>query len=245
MTSSIDKLESGYGSVSRPDSLPYRVKTQILDMVRAGQLKPGDRLLPERDLAVEMGVSRNVVREALRSLVDANVLVSRQGLGVFVASLDINSLIEPLDAVLSLENVALRSLAKARLVIEPGIAALAATNVTDADLDGLKALLDESHAVAEDDAGRFLEADIALHAEILRIADNPFLTRIMLSLSRLARTSREITNSVPLMRHTSVADHERIVAALRTRDPHGAREAMQTHLENVAQNFTSEDGRDD
>ena len=117
-----------YEQIARREGLPNRVKSQLLTMISAGQLSPGDRLAPERELAVEMGVSRNVVREALRTLVDANVLEARQGAGVFVASLDMESLIEPLELVLSLEGATLQSLAQARLVIEPGIAALAAVH---------------------------------------------------------------------------------------------------------------------
>ena len=65
-------------------------------MIAAGALTPGDRLAPERALASEMGVSRNVVREAIRSLVDSNVLETRQGAGVFVRTLDVEELIQPL-----------------------------------------------------------------------------------------------------------------------------------------------------
>ena len=84
--------------ITRTDGLPNKVRSQLLQMIAAGQLAPGDRLKPERELASELEVSRNVVREAIRSLVDANVLESRQGAGVFVASLHVESLIEPLGA---------------------------------------------------------------------------------------------------------------------------------------------------
>ncbi len=229
-----------YEQVSRPAALPDRVKKMLLTMISSGQLAPGDRLPAERDLASDLGVSRNVVREALRSLVDANVLQARQGAGVFVASLDVESLIEPLDFVFSLERAALHSLVVARLVIEPGIAALAATRVTDEDLAELDALLERSRDDEAHDTAHFLETDVEIHGRIVRIADNPFLTRIMESLGRLSRTSRQYTNPVAPMRHMAHEDHERIVAALHTRDPDAAYEAMRRHIQHVADTLTDQ-----
>lgn len=220
-----------YEQVPRRAGLANTVKVQLLAMISAGQLAPGDRLPPERELAMELGVSRNVVREALRSLMDSNILQARQGAGVFVTALDVESLMEPLEFVFSLERAALQSLVAARLVIEPGIAALAATHATDEDLRAVDALVEHS---GRDDPSQLLEHDIELHGRIVRMAGNPFLTRIMESLGHLTRSSRDFTNSVPRMRRAAQADHERIVAALCARDPEAARAAMHEHLEHVA-----------
>jgi GntR family transcriptional regulator, transcriptional repressor for pyruvate dehydrogenase complex len=229
-----------YEQIARREGLPNRVKSQLLKMISAGQLTPGDRLPPERELAVEMGVSRNVVREALRSLVDANVLQARQGAGVFVASLDMQSLMEPLELVLSLERASLHSLAQARLVIEPGIAALAAVHGSDDDISTLEALVAEGSTGGADDSTRLREIDVELHALIVRMAGNPFLIRIMESVGRLARSSRDFTNSFPRMRESAQVDHEHIVAALRARDAEAAREAMRLHLDHVARTLADE-----
>lgn len=229
-----------YEQVARREGLPNRVKSQLLKMISAGELTPGDRLAPERELAGEMGVSRNVVREALRSLVDANVLQARQGAGVFVASLDMESLMEPLELVLSLERASLHSLAQARLVIEPGIAALAAIHGTEDDIEALKVLVAEGSTRGVSDSTRLLEIDVELHALIVRMAGNPFLIRIMESVGRLARSSRDFTNSFPRMRRSAQADHERIVAALQARDPEAARVAMHDHLDHVARTLADE-----
>ena len=152
--------------ITRTDGLPNKVRSQLLQMIAAGQLAPGDRLKPERELASELEVSRNVVREAIRSLVDANVLESRQGAGVFVASLHVESLIEPLELVLALEKATLHSLAQARLAIEPGIAALAAQHASDEDLAALEALIEESGASAPEDSEGLRAIDIELHARV-------------------------------------------------------------------------------
>src|SRR4051794_19483772 len=229
-----------YEQITRRERLPNAVKSQLLRMISAGELTPGDRLAPERELAVEMGVSRNVVREAIRSLVDANVLQARQGAGVFVASLDMESLMEPLELVLSLERATLQNLAQARLVIEPGIAALAAVHGSEEDIEALEELVTEGFERGAHDSERHLEIDVELHTRITRMAGNPFLIRIMESVSRLARSSREFTNSFPRMREAAVQDHAQIVAALRARHPEAAREAMRHHLDHVARTLADE-----
>ena len=230
----------GYEKIARNAGLPNRVRSQLLQMIAAGNLTPGDRLPPERELAAEMGVSRNVVREAIRSLVDSNVLESRQGAGVFVASLHVESLIEPLEVVLALERSTLHSLAQARLVIEPGIAALAAEHGSEQAIRELEALLEEEREKGPEDSARTMELDVELHGRLVRMTDNPFLVRIMESIGRLARSSREFTNRLPQMREMAQADHERIVAAIRARDADGARAAMREHLEHVAQTLAEE-----
>jgi GntR family transcriptional repressor for pyruvate dehydrogenase complex len=222
-----------YQPIARREGLPDRVKAQLLHMISAGELGPGDRLAPERELASEMGVSRNVVREAIRSLVDSNVLEARQGAGVFVGSLRMESLVEPLGMVLSLESATLQSLSQARLAIEPGVAALAAEHGSDEDLHALEELMEEGARAMSEDSQRFLEIDVELHERIVRMTDNPFLMRIMEGVGHLARSSRRFTNIFPRMREDAHADHERIVAALRARDPEGAREAMRDHLDHV------------
>jgi len=229
-----------YEPISRRAGLPDRVKSQLLGMISAGQLAPGDRLAPERELASEMGVSRNVVREAIRSLVDSNVLEARQGAGVFVGSLRMESLVEPLSMVLSLDSASLQSLAQARLAIEPGVAALAAVHGSEEDLEALEALMEEGRRIGTEDSERFMEIDVELHERIVRMTDNPFLMRIMEGVGRLARSSRGFTNVFPRMREAAHADHERIVAALRARNTEGAREAMREHIAHVADTLADE-----
>lgn len=229
-----------YEPIARREGLPDRVKAQLLGMISGGDLRPGDQLAPERELASEMGVSRNVVREAIRSLVDSNILEARQGAGVFVASLRMESLVEPLSMMLSLESATLLSLSQARLTIEPGIAALAAEHGSDEDVRALEALMEEGTIACNEDSQRFMEIDVELHERIVRMTQNPFLMRIMEGVGHLARRSRRFTNVFPQMREAAHADHERIVAALRARDPDGAREAMRAHLDHVLRTLAEE-----
>jgi GntR family transcriptional repressor for pyruvate dehydrogenase complex len=218
--------------LERPDGLPQRVKETVLQMISGGELERGDRLPPERELAATLGVSRNVVREAIHSLAAMRIIDVRQGSGNFVSALDAESMTEPLEFAVSLEKGTVLALLEARLVLEPAIARIAATRASDEDLDELDDCVSEA-ARSRVDPTHFLDTDITIHGVIVRMAGNPILTRIMNSLSRWARSGREFTNINPEMRETALRDHREIAAALRSRDAHRAEVAMRTHLEHV------------
>ena len=106
------------------------VVTQIHDLIREGRLKAGDQLPSERELSETFKVSRTSVREALRALETKGLIISRTGMGNFVADLPIESLIAPLAKLLIEEKTALADIFELRKLIEPHIAALAAERAT-------------------------------------------------------------------------------------------------------------------
>ena len=214
------------------DQLPARVEQEILGLVLRGELVRGDRLPPEREIAAQHGVSRNVVREAINRLAAMNIVDVRHGAGTFVATLDMDSLVEPLEFAVRLDPATVETLLEARLILEPPIARLAAKRAQPDALQELDERVAES-ARATHDPSRFLEIDIEIHRVIVRMAANPFLVRLMDSLGRLARSGREFTNIDPRMRVTALRDHKRIAVALRAGDADGSSQAMQKHLEHV------------
>src|SRR5919108_1448368 len=119
------------------------VVTQIHDLIREGRLKAGDQLPSERELAETFKVSRTSVREALRALETKGLIVSRTGMGNFVANLPVESLIAPLAKLLSEEKDALADIFEMRKLIEPHIAALAAERSTSKHIQTLNKLLDD------------------------------------------------------------------------------------------------------
>ena len=209
-------------------------------MIAAGNLVPGDRLPPERELAAEMGVSRNVVREAIRSLVDSNVLESRQGAGVFVASLHVESLIEPLEVVLALESATLHSLAQARLVIEPGIAALATEHGSEQQIRELETLLEEEREKGPEDSARHMELDVELHGRLVRMTDNPFLVRIIESVGAGAEQPRVHQHAAPHARDGAGGPRADRRRGPRPRRRGRARRDVEARLEHVAQTLAEE-----
>lgn len=205
---------------------------RILGFVTAGQLRPGDRLPSERDLAERFGVSRPTVREAMRALSVLGVIEVRHGGGAFVSALDATSLLSPLNFFLGLSQVSVDQLYDARRLIEGEICALAATRITPAALDELEALITEQEKVL-DAAEAYLALDSRFHARLGEVADNPFLARASQSLNVLGIEFRRAAANSGEMPRRSVRDHRQIVAALAKGDAEGARKAMIAHMDQV------------
>jgi GntR family transcriptional regulator, transcriptional repressor for pyruvate dehydrogenase complex len=212
--------------------LPEQICERFLLLIEEGRLRPGDKLPAERDLAVMMGVSRPSLREALRALSTMKVIEMRPGDGTYVTSLEPALLVEHLDFVFSLDDSTFLQLLQARKILEPGIAALVAGQISDQELAGMQACLDRT-AESMDDHEAFLQADLELHQRIAEAAGNPILGRFMAALSRLGVASRRRTVAIPGIARQTMRDHRAIVRALQSRDAAAAQAAMLHHLEGV------------
>ncbi|MCI0576531.1 MAG: FadR family transcriptional regulator [Chloroflexi bacterium] len=224
-------LPTDFGTVERA-ALPDQIAGRILQMIKDRQLKPGDKLPPERDLAATMGVGRPALREALRALALMNVIEVRQGAGAYVTELDTAQLVQHLDFVFALGDAAILDLFDARKIVEVGIIELAAQRITDEEIARLEQCLQKSIESAHDPE-LFLQADLELHTLIATIARNPILRRFIESIHQLGLASRRRTGRLGGVIEQSIIDHHHIVEALKARDPQAAREAMLSHLGNV------------
>jgi DNA-binding FadR family transcriptional regulator len=128
----------GFTKLPRSSAAADAVRA-IQEMILSGRLTPGQRLPAERELSELLGISRPTLRETIRSLVSLNILESRHGAGTFVASLDASALLAPLQFVMALHGRTVDELFEARLVLEPALAALAATRATDEQVAALRA----------------------------------------------------------------------------------------------------------
>ena len=216
------------------DVLPRKISARLLSLIKEKQLRPGDKLPPERELAAMMQVSRPSLREALQALSLLNIIEIRQGDGTYVTSLEPELLAEPLDFIFSLNDSTLLKLFEARKIVEVGIVALAAQRISTAEIEELETCLEKSLR-ATDDPKAFLEVDLELHKRIMTAAQNPLLSRFMDSISQLGLVSRSRTTEIPGLTKQSAEDHRAIVAALKAHDPEAARQAMLQHLNNVEQ----------
>lgn len=207
------------------------VVQRILDMVKAGHLSAGDKLPTERDLAVQLDVSRPTVREALRALSILGVVEIRHGGGVYVSSLD-DELLSPLDFFVTLSASNMSELFDARIQYEPMIAGLAAERLTDVQLARLRDLVRQQ--VAEPaNAELFHDTDVEFHKTILSASGNAFLSRIGKLLQVLGDQGRQAFQKRSSIRGQSVQDHLAIMTALDARDAAGAQVAMRQHMVNV------------
>ena len=223
---------AGWSDQFSRDALPEQIAGRVLALISERQLKPGERLPPERELAGTMGVSRSSLREALRALSMLGVTQMRHGDGTYVTALEPAGLMRPLGLVLALSDAGFEDLFEARKLVEPPLAGLAAERATAEQLEELECCARASEATVDDDEG-FMRNDLELHALISQAARNVLLARLVDSIGELAIASRIATNSLPGMKEQSVRDHRAIVDAIAARDPRAAAAAMLTHLETV------------
>lgn len=183
----------------------------LRDALERLDLRPGDRLPPERELAAELGISRPALREATRRLVDLGVLRARRGSGTYVAEID------------PAELLAVR----ARL--EPLAAELAARHRTDAQLAELERLAGRLDGAADDPAA-FAALDLRLHELVAEAGGNRILLRVLADLADLLRYSRERTAISAPLRRRAVRDLGDLVRAIGVGDAAAAADAMRRHL---------------
>lgn len=218
-------------SVAR-EGIAEQVVDLILNQIRAGELRPGQKLPAERELAAQLGVGRPSLREALRALAILRVVDIRQGEGLFISQLLPDQLLEPLSFFLSLSQHSMDQLFEARIVFESGITGIAARTLDGDGMKTLKRCIDEGGR-AIDDPKAFLELDVTFHQTIIKAAANPFLEQVAEAFRALTIASRTLTVSVPKIRRRSHEDHERIFQALLYRDEEQASKAMSQHLRGV------------
>jgi GntR family transcriptional regulator, transcriptional repressor for pyruvate dehydrogenase complex len=210
--------------------------SKMREMIVGGHLSPGSRLPPEAELAAAVGASRNTVREAVRALVTAGVLDVRRGDGTYVTSLRPELLLEGVTAAVELmhEGFSLELVA-VRRILEPAAARLAATNMDDATLAELEALLFKlDEAPTQPERTPF---DSAFHALVASRSGNATLTSMLAAVS--TRTMRakawRVIDEQEATR--SAAQHREILDALRARDPDRAEAAVHIHVATTEERF--------
>jgi GntR family transcriptional regulator, transcriptional repressor for pyruvate dehydrogenase complex len=214
------------------------VVTQIHELIRDGRLKAGDQLPSERELSETFKVSRTSVREALRALETKGLIISRTGMGNFIADLPVESLVGPLAKLLIEEKAALADIFEMRKLIEPHIAALAAERATQKDIERMKSILEkQSVAVSRGETG--VAADAELHFAIGQATQNQALEKLVSGLMDILSHSREESLQTLDRRKASIDSHRRIVAAIEQHDRTKAQEAMLHHIEQVEENVLS------
>ncbi|MEU6508149.1 MULTISPECIES: FadR/GntR family transcriptional regulator [unclassified Streptomyces] len=208
---------------------------KIKDMIVSGALRPGDRLPKESELAAALGLSRNSLREAVRALSLIRILDVRQGDGTYVTSLDPQLLLEAMSFVVDFhrDDTVLEFLA-VRRILEPAATAMAASRISEQQLDALSARLDALGA--EPSVEELVAADLEFHRGIARAAGNSVLCSLLDSLSgptTRARIWRGLTQEDAVGR--TLREHRAILAALRDRDAETARSWATVHIASVEQ----------
>ncbi|MGC5013594.1 FadR/GntR family transcriptional regulator [Streptosporangium sp. DT93] len=212
-------------------SLTDEAISRIRALVRSGDLPPGARLPPEHQLAAQLGVSRNPLREAVKALVVARVLDVRRGDGTYVTSLEPRLLLEGLGlAVELLRDDTLLEIVQVRRMLEPAATALAASLISAGQLAEVGEHLAAMRA-ARDDVEKLNHHDAAFHHAVVRAAGNETLSTLLEGISgrtlrmRVWRGTVEDGSS-----HTTIAQHEAIYNALAAGDAALAQAAALVHI---------------
>ncbi|MBI3196027.1 MAG: FadR family transcriptional regulator [Rhodospirillales bacterium] len=210
-----------------------RVFTFFRDRLLSGELKAGDRLLAERELALALGVSRPVLREALRSLAMLGLLDIQHGRGAFVRAADASVLGQALTLCLAPQPNILDDVLQARIAIECQAIRLACERASERDLQAIADVLDALVASLDEPelGGR---ADHAFHLAIVRASGSGSLMKIHEAISPLLIRShverRRDTFGEPAITSRLVDAHRAVFLSLARRDPDQAERALREHF---------------
>lgn len=199
-------------------SLVDQALEQLRQRINGGAWSIGQRLPTEPELASELGISRNTVREAMRVLAFSGLIEVRQGDGSYL-----RALVDPLDTLKALSQCSLEQARETRQILETEAICLAALRRTDEDLKALRAALDTSASHYHGDLDHYIACDLAFHCLLVDAAHNPTLSELYRYFSSVVGAQLHQTlNIVP--RRQEVFDlHIDLLEAVEQRDPERAK----------------------
>ena len=212
----------------------YEEVAKQIERLILTKLQPGDKLPSERELAEMLGVSRSSIRDAIRSLELLGMVEPRQGAGTVVREISADSVVNPLATLLTRQRQSVTELLDFRKMLEPPLAARAATHATAEEVAEMEEILRRQ----EDKLRRGevpVEEDAEFHYSIAMAAENSVVLKVLDVLMDLLRETRERSLQVEGRPQKSLAGHRRVLSAIKRRDPAAAEAAMRRHIEDVEQ----------
>lgn len=206
--------------------------------ISSGELKSGERLPTERSLAESMGVSRTVVREAIRIMVDNNVLELRDGCS-YVRQLSFDEIVSNISRTVNPDNISMIEIMEVRAVLENYIVKKAVENITEEQIDALQSEINKmAQVMAEGGNGSTLES--AFHRGLAEATNNSALKSIYVLCEDLLNSTLHETWRVAKkigVPNTAVSDHQAILDAVRSRNKNQAQILMQAHMDYACENL--------
>jgi DNA-binding FadR family transcriptional regulator len=220
-----------------PTFVRERLYEQVADyvegLVSKGQLRPGDKLLPERELAETLRVARGVVREAVKVLAARGLVTVKPGLGTFISEVSTDAISGHLDRFFRLGNQSHSDLIELRQILEAEFAGLAAERAQSEDLEEMCRAIEEMDRNI-DLAQPYIAADQAFHLAIARAARNEMFPLLIEAVSGYLEASRLMIFKVQGAPQRGQAWHRKLYAAIERRDAIAARQAMREHMIQIA-----------
>lgn len=207
----------------------------LTDLILDGKIQSGEKIPSERELATQSGLSRPVVREVLRSLQARGLIATQPGRGAFVMPADSVNVAGSLDTLARSTSATPQDLIEARASLEENIARLAASRITDEELQSLDAL-----SRAFDRADNIIDrarCDLAFHALLARASHNPVLETMFRAILPLVFVQQLRSLDDPKILASGAPLHGVVVEALRRRDADAAGSAARKHVELASEMF--------
>ena len=217
------------------------IVTDYLKQIGSGHLQEGQLIPPESALCASYGVSRSVVREAMRALSAKGFLTISQGAATQVAPKNKWHVLDPVFLEVNGGEEFFDQLQEARDVMEPRIAGLAAERATSAEIAEIRNVHHELVSIGESSADRHAELDIDFHRLIAAASRNAVLLSLQDSISSLGRRQRQAATHVPGAIDRAIFWHEQILRSLEQSDASGAEAAMGLHMRQVREEIVQLD----
>lgn len=235
---------SAFEKIEREEPLSQKVETQIREAIRQKVFLPGDKLPGEFALSERFGVSRTAIREALRMLSGRGMVDIRQGSGVYVTEMGMETVVEPFYDLLEMKcgEGALLHILRVRLFMEPENARMAVLHCTDEDIVYLEEKYKQM-AAHGDDPLKNIENDIKFHRRIAAATSNPLIPIIMEPIFQLLHKFIASTYKQSHAGEMAIKFHHDLVQHFKNRDSEAAAETMREHLahaeEHIVQYYKS------
>jgi GntR family transcriptional repressor for pyruvate dehydrogenase complex len=207
----------------------YEEVAKQIERLILKKLKPGDKLPSERELAEMLQVSRSSIRDAIRGLELLGLVEPRQGAGTIVRERSADSVANPFASALKRRQNLVTELLDFRKMIEPPLAARAATNASADEISEMEDILERQ----EKTQGPAIAEDAEFHYSIALASGNSVVLKVIDTLMDLLRDTREQSLQVEGRAQKSLAGHRRILAAIKRHDAEAAKSAMRRHIEDV------------
>ena len=220
----------------RTKRLYEEIVEQIRLLISDGKLKPGDKLLAERELADRFQVSRASVREAIRTLEMLGVIDIRPGEGTYIRETETDDIIRPLAMFLAVERSSVIDMFEMRRIFETATASLAAQRATDQEILEIETILEDmKERLNLQDPEKGEEFDAAFHFAIAEATHNSLLAKLSKTVSEDFSTANSAARRRLYLDNVKnpqriIDQHSNILKAIQARSPKGAAEAMRVHL---------------
>jgi DNA-binding FadR family transcriptional regulator len=242
-TGSVGATVSGMRGRRKPGNAMYspiertrvfeQIVTQIERRILTGELRHGDYLGSERELAEQFGASRTAVREALTTLAQRGLVDMRPGRGTMVIDGTSEAMRHSLRLMMRIGSQHTPAhLTEVREILEPEIAALAAERASDEHIAAMRAAIDTMER-SLNDTDAFIAADNDFHRALARGSGNPLILALMDSIVDLLSDQRKMIFATPGGPQHGQAHHKRVLSAIIANDPAAARASMRAHMEQV------------